>query len=107
MPGQEDMRPVPQGPLLPHRDPVRALSGGVILSERGFGADAVPCKPVLPAGVAKAKILPAWKAIGSGVQVSAGMCAVRRGGVDRLNFVSCAHLPVHVHPCIGCTALIV
>ena len=56
--GQEVVRPVPRGAILPDSDAVCAVSGGVFLSYRRVGADAVPCESVLPTWVGQAKKLP-------------------------------------------------
>ena len=66
--GQEVVRLLPRGALLPHRDPVAAVSGGVLLPYRLVGADAVPRQPVLPAGVGQADQLPAAQVVAGRMQ---------------------------------------
>jgi hypothetical protein len=69
MRGEEDVRPVPQGPLLPDGDAVAAVPGGVLLPDRSVGADAVPRGGVLPAGVGQAQGLSCGEDVGGGEQV--------------------------------------
>ena len=69
VPGQEVVRPVRRGALLPDRDVVGAVPGGGVLPSGRVGADAVPREPVLPAGVGEAQGLPAGEEGGGGVQV--------------------------------------
>ena len=73
VPWQEVLRLVPRGTLLPGRDPVGAVSGGVVLPYRRVGADAVPCEPVLPAGVGQVHQLPSAQDLARRVQVSQGV----------------------------------
>ena len=67
--GQENVRLVPRGTLLPGRDPVGAVSGGFVLPYRRVGADAVPCEPVLPAGVGQAQGVSGGQDVAGGEQV--------------------------------------
>ena len=78
--GQEVVRPVPRGALLPHGDVDCLVPGGVLLSDRGVGADAVSCKHVLPAGVGQAQKLPSAEELGAGVQVGRAV-QMRRAGL--------------------------
>ncbi len=64
--GQEVVRQVLQGALLPHADVVGAVSGGVLLPRGGVCAEAVPGGQVLPGGVVQAQRLPGGQAEGGG-----------------------------------------
>ena len=70
--GQEVVRQVLQGALLPHADGVGALPGGVLLPRGVVGAEAVPGGQVLPAGVGKGQGLSGGEAErgGEGLRVS-------------------------------------
>ncbi len=57
--GEEVVRRVPRGALLPERHVVGAVPEGVVLPEWGVGAGGVPRGPVLPAGLGGAPGLPA------------------------------------------------
>ena len=67
--GQEVVRPLLAGALLPDGDIDHLVPGGVVLPPRRVGADAVPCEPVLPARVGQAEELSSAEEFGSGVQV--------------------------------------
>ena len=76
--GQEDVRPLPQGALLPDGDAVGAVPGGILLPHRNVGADAVPGRPVLPARVGQAQGLSGGQDVAGGVQVGQGVHLRRR-----------------------------
>ena len=71
--GQEDVRPLPQGPLLPDGDAVGAVSGGILLPHRSVCADAVPGGPILPARVGQAQGLSGGQDVAGGVQDGQGV----------------------------------
>ena len=87
--GEEVVRRVPRGALLLEHDVVGAVPGGVVLPDRGDGADAVPGEPVLPLGVGRAQGLRAGDdvggrgGVGQGVRVrGGGAWAVSMGDMD-------------------------
>ena len=69
MSGEEDVRPVFQGPLLPDGDAVGAVPGRVLLPDRSVGANAMPRGAVLPAGVGQAQGVSGGQDVAGGEQV--------------------------------------
>jgi len=67
--GEEDVRPVPQGPLLPDGDAVGAVPGRILLPDRSVGANAMPRGAVLPAGVGQAQGVSGGQDVAGGEQV--------------------------------------
>ena len=84
--GEEVVRPVPRGALLPDRDVVGAVPGGVALSQGGVGAGAVPCGQVLPRGVGHAQELPAGDEGSGGVGVGQAVRMRRAGATAALRW---------------------
>ena len=64
--GQEVVRPVPRGAILPDSDAVGAVSGGILLPHRSVCADAVPSRPILPARVGQAQGLSGGQDVAGG-----------------------------------------
>ena len=62
--GEEGMRPVPQGQVLPDGHQVGAVPGGVFLRGGSGLADQVPCQPLLPARVVGADRLQGGSDVG-------------------------------------------
>ena len=81
--GEEVVRRVPRGALLLEHDVVGAVPGGVVLPDRGDGADAVPSEPVSPLGVGPAQGLRAGDDVRGGGGIGQGV-RVRGGGASAM-----------------------
>ena len=92
MRGEEVVRSVPRGAVLPDRDQVCAVPGRVLLRGRQLCAEAVPGKQLLPAGVFGDDRVPgrqevdAWGEVGTGLHLINGFCPPKYISYEQITY---------------------